>query len=192
MQPFFAPNKTVAQFNALVAPWFARLADLGIVPTPVTTYYDNFYDAWYAGFPLESVGLTTIKTASRLMPKANWQDPVLLNKTFAAMRNTTENGHALLSFNIAAPLKSTNTANSVNPAWRQTVMHAITSASWDENATVTEIEAASSELTYGVMDQWRVLSPGSGAYLSEADISEPNFQQAFYGSNYNRLYSLKK
>jgi len=126
------------------------------------------------------------------MPKANWQDPVLLNKPFAAMRNTTENGHALLSFNIAAPLKSTNTANSVNPAWRQTVMHAITSASWDENATVTEIEAASSELTYGVMDQWRVLSPGSGAYLSEADISEPNFQQAFYGSNYNRLYSLKK
>ncbi len=34
--------------------------------------------------------------------------------------------------------------------------------------------------------------PGAGAYMAEADINEPNFQQAFYGSNYNRLYTLKQ
>jgi hypothetical protein len=28
--------------------------------------------------------------------------------------------------------------------------------------------------------------------MSEADINEPNFQQAFYGTNYDRLYSLKQ
>jgi hypothetical protein len=28
--------------------------------------------------------------------------------------------------------------------------------------------------------------------MSEADILEPNFQQAFYGSNYDRLYALKQ
>jgi hypothetical protein len=192
MQPFFAPNKTIAQYNALMAPWFARLTALGIPFNPNTAHYDNFYDAWVAGFPLESVGVTSLKTASRLMPRANWEDPALLNKTFAAMRNTTEYGHAMLSFNIVAPLAPTNTANAVNPAWRNTVMHAITSASWADDASVADIQAATNELTFGVMNQWRALSPGAGAYMSEADIAEPNFQQAFYGSNYARLYSLKQ
>lgn len=39
---------------------------------------------------------------------------------------------------------------------------------------------------------WRSVSPGSGAYLSESDYIEPDFQQSFWGSKYDRLYELKK
>jgi hypothetical protein len=42
------------------------------------------------------------------------------------------------------------------------------------------------------MVKWRAVSPGAGAYFSEADINEPNFQQAFYGSYYPQLYALKQ
>ena len=192
MAPFFGPGLTIPQFDTLFSGWFKELAALGITINPNATYHDNFYDAWWNAFPLEAVGTTTLKTASRLFPKTNFENPTLFNETVAVIRNTTSFGHAFLSFNIAAPLSSTNTANSVNPAWRATVLHAITSASWADNATVAQIEAASSELTYGVMDQWRAISPGAGAYMSEADISEPDFQQAFYGTNYQRLYSLKQ
>lgn len=192
MAPFFGPNLTISGFNSLMSGWFAELDSLGITYDPNATYYDNFYDAWWDNFPLETVGISYLKTASRLFPKANFENETLFNETFAAIRNTTEYGHSFLSFNIAAPLKSTNTANSVNPAWRKTVLHAITSTTWDEDASIAEIQAASDELTYGVMDQWRATCPESGAYMSEADISEPNFQQAFYGSNYERLYSLKQ
>jgi FAD/FMN-containing dehydrogenase len=42
------------------------------------------------------------------------------------------------------------------------------------------------------MVKWRAVSPGAGAYFSEADITKPNFQQAFYGSYYLQLYGLKQ
>lgn len=38
----------------------------------------------------------------------------------------------------------------------------------------------------------RELAPNSGAYVNEADPTEPNWQRAFWGSNYPRLLNLKK
>lgn len=35
------------------------------------------------------------------------------------------------------------------------------------------------------------LAPNTGAYLNEADPNEPNFKHAFYGTNYDRLLSIK-
>lgn len=35
------------------------------------------------------------------------------------------------------------------------------------------------------------LTPGSGAYLNEADIDQPNWQSTFYGSNYAKLAAIK-
>lgn len=193
MQPFFAPNMTVAEFNALVQPYYDELSALGISVTPNTTYYDNFYDAWYNAFPLESVGTVSLKTASRLFPTANLTpNTTLFDTTMATFRNTTTAGAAMLSFMIKGEDTESVTTNAVNPAWRATRLHAITSTSWDANATVAEIEAASDALTYGIMDQWRAISPGAGAYMSEADIDEPDFEQAFYGTeNYATLSAIK-
>lgn len=36
------------------------------------------------------------------------------------------------------------------------------------------------------------LTPGGAAYLNEADINQPNWQQVFYGDNYPRLLSIKR
>jgi hypothetical protein len=46
--------------------------------------------------------------------------------------------------------------------------------------------------TFGPMQQWRDLTPGSGAYVSEGDRMEPNFQWSFYGSHYPRLLKIKQ
>ncbi|KUJ18747.1 FAD-binding domain-containing protein [Mollisia scopiformis] len=191
MAPFFAPNKTVSEVEALVAPWFDRLAALGITITPVINEYSDFYDAWWANFPLETVGITNIKTASRLFPKSNWANDTSLNATFDAIKTTVELGGSFLAFNIAAA-ENDNSDNSVNPAWRGTCLHAILATLWDSSANDTTIVEASETLTYDWMQKWRDVSPNAGAYMSEADISEPNFQQAFYGTNYDRLYALKQ
>ena len=42
------------------------------------------------------------------------------------------------------------------------------------------------------MDVLRDIAPDSGSYMSEADLLEPNLQDAFYGVNYPRLYALKQ
>jgi hypothetical protein len=191
MNPFFAVNHTVDEFSTLVKPWYDDLHELGISFQPNTTYYDNFYDGWMAGFPLETVASSTMMTGSRLFPRANWDTPTSLNATLNALRATITDGFALLAFNMKAELQEGFTSNSANPAWRETLMHAITSTSWTNTTSDTDIKVKMDDLTKAV-GKWRAVCPDSGAYMSESDIQEPHFQQAFYGSNYDRLYKLKQ
>ncbi|KAJ6031367.1 FAD linked oxidase N-terminal [Penicillium herquei] len=190
MNPFFAVNHTVAEFNALIEPWVSDLEDLGITVTPNSTYYESFHPGWEAGFPLEEIGLVTMMTGSRLFPRENFD--AKLNETVEAVRTTVGLGHSLLAFNMKTELQDGFPENSANPAFRQSLMHAITSSSWDTSYTTAEINSTMYDLTYNVLDTWRATCPESGAYMSESDILEPNFQQAFYGSNYPRLFKLKQ
>ena len=192
MNPFFAVNHTVAQFNTLVKPWFDDLKALGIPFTPNTTYYDSFYPGWDAGFPLETIGSVSMMTGSRLFPRENWESASKFNATLNAIRSTVTAGHPLLAFNMKAELPDGYPEDSANPAFRHTLLHAITSASWADNATNAQINATMNNLTNNVLGKWRATCPESGAYMSESDILEPNFQQAFYGNNYKRLYQLKQ
>ncbi|CAK7226599.1 hypothetical protein SBRCBS47491_006286 [Sporothrix bragantina] len=198
MAPFFAPKLSQAQLQALVAPLMADLAALGI-PVNALTYnnYNNFYDAWNNNFPLEAVGVTTLKTASRLFPRANFEpttgNATLFNETVAAIRYTVEAGATVLAFNIAANPATGYPDSAVNPAWRNTVLHAIQAISWDAGSSDEVIAAACLKLTNDWQAAWRATCPDAGAYMSEGDILEPNFQQAFYGSaNYARLYAYKQ
>lgn len=192
MAPYFAVNHTVAQFNALMKPWFDELKALGIEFTPNSTYYDNFHDAWANGFPREFVGPSTMITASRLFPRENFETPSLLNDTFDTLRATITDGFSLLAFNMKTELQDGFTPNAANPAWRKSLMHAITPAMWTETASDAEIQEKMDYLTNNVVGKWRSVCPDSGAYMSESDIQEPNFQQAFYGSSYDRLYKIKQ
>jgi len=49
-----------------------------------------------------------------------------------------------------------------------------------------------SYLTNTTVQYLRTLDPDSGAYINEADAYEPNWQQAFWGSNYERLLEIKR
>ncbi|KAL4935290.1 hypothetical protein BDV06DRAFT_234474 [Aspergillus oleicola] len=193
MQPFVAPNKTLHETNALLAPWFTQLKSLGITFTPNTTYFDNFYNAWLNSFPLEVVEKKHVATGSRLFPRTIFASQSLLDQTFNAIKSSSDAGLTLIGFNMAPTLeRSGNPSNAVNPAWRNAVMHTLSSVNWSDNSTVEEIKTARDEFTYKHMQRWRDVSPGSGAYLGESDRMEPDFQQALYGSNYDRLLKLKR
>lgn len=194
MTPFFTPNMNVDEHTALLQPWLDELAAINVSLTWLSepTYYDDFYDAWAEAFPLETVGLDAGRVASRLFPRENWKNATLLNETWAAVRNTSENGFYFTGVNMKNELHPDNTASSVNPAWRSSILHAITAVAWTDPSTPEEIIELSNSMTYGCMDQWRAVTPNSGAYLGEADSSEPNWQQSFWGSNYDRLLSIKR
>jgi hypothetical protein len=49
----------------------------------------------------------------------------------------------------------------------------------------------SSQFLTGWMDILCDIAPDSGAYMSKADLLQPNLQQAFYGANYNQLYGMR-
>jgi FAD/FMN-containing dehydrogenase len=169
MTPFFTPNMTVDEHNALLQPWIDCLSALNVSLTWVSrpTYYDDFYDAWAQAFPLETVGLDAGRIASRLFPRENWANTTLLNETWAAVKNTTENGFYFTGFNMKNELYPGNTEGSANPAWRDSVLHAITAVAWADPTSPAEILELSNSMTYGCMDQWRAVTPNSGSYLGE-------------------------
>jgi hypothetical protein len=191
--PFWGGNMTKPQVQALVAPFLRDLSNLGIPVTPVYIEYPSLYPAWNTSFPPEMVGSFNGHAASRLFPRDNFVNPALLNETLDAVRYAIEGGGILVGYNIkAATNPHANQDNSVNPAWRKTLTHFILVGSWSNNATLAQIQAVSETMTNDWMAKWRAVSPGAGSYMAEGDINEPDFQQAFYGSYYTKLYALKQ
>ncbi|KAN0089987.1 FAD-binding domain containing protein [Hyaloscypha variabilis] len=81
--------------------------------------------------------------------------------------------------------------DAVNPAWRKALIHAVTSQDWtplDE----TERATAEHDINEVQTEAFRKLVPESGAYINEAYWDEPDFQRAFWGSNYERLLQIKR
>lgn len=192
--PVFAPGKTTAQLTTLMQPWYDELTALGISVSPAPVQYSSFYQAWSAVFPLETVGYNDTRLASRLWPKNNFVDETLRNQTAdAIIESVKDYGNILIGFVIKADATELVYESAVNPAWRNTYSHVLSSLSWPYGSTAAEILSIRNATTNGIMAKWRSLSPGAGSYMSEGDPDEPNFQQSFFGAdNYKRLYALKK
>ncbi|KAI1343001.1 hypothetical protein F5Y15DRAFT_371685 [Xylariaceae sp. FL0016] len=194
MQPWFAPNMTAMELQKLAQPLWDTIASIGLESNMKPTYkeYTDFYDAWDASFPLEAWGSNLLRQGSRLFPRENWEDPDKLNKTFNVIRYVVDSGGAFQGFSLSPAPKMGYPNNAVNPAWRRTVLHAIDAVTWDQDMYTELIQIWSNVLTFDWGPAWREVSPGSGAYLSESDYIEPDFQHSFWGDNYERLYMLKK
>ncbi|KAF8579721.1 hypothetical protein K439DRAFT_1394398 [Ramaria rubella] len=195
MAPYFAPNHSAAEVEWLLQPILNKAKELSIEINPITTSLDNFYDAWKLGFPQEPVGNWNTQPGSRLLPRANFNNATaLFNETWQVVKDSCNNGSFIIGFNIAPTLEAGGQPdNSINPAWRGAVAHIITNLGWDISLRdLGEIDRLRLDFTHNKMEYWRRISPGSGCYMNEADINEPNRQQAFWGSNYERLYQLKQ
>ncbi|OTB02155.1 hypothetical protein M426DRAFT_24914 [Hypoxylon sp. CI-4A] len=190
--PWVAPNMSTAELQALAEPFFNAIEAMGLDLKPVYQEYTNFYDAWDKSFPLELWGSNLARYGSRLFPRENWEDSTKLSSTFEAIRHVVDNGGVVSAYNVAASPKTGYPDSAVNPAWRQTVLHAIDIVSWTQDMYTELITIWSNVLTSDWGSMWRSVSPGSGAYLSESDYIEPDFQRSFWGDKYERLYQLKK
>jgi hypothetical protein len=193
LQPWFAPNMTQATLEELGSTFLDDLTDLGIQVNLVYSEYDNFYDAWTNSMsPGARWALVNGRMSSRLFPRANWQDDALLAETLEAMRYIVDDGGTITGVNVAAAAAAVAADNAVNPAWRDAVLHATAGVTWPLDAPVEIIRGLGDKLTSNWGQRWRDLTVASGAHVSEADYIEPEFQQAFWGDNYERLYAIKQ
>ncbi|KAK7436414.1 hypothetical protein Landi51_12591 [Colletotrichum acutatum] len=195
MAPQWGNDMDTAKLTAVSAPLFSNLSALHI-PVADTKYaeFDGVLNTVINTWPAESevVGAWNFHTASRLFPRSNWENGRKLAAQTKALRQSVEAAGMMLGYNFKTAVNpSVNQTNAVNPAFRETLMHAMLGTAWGQEATPAEIAAANKNLVE-MLQPWRESSPGAGAYLNEADINEPDWQQAFYGSNYNYLYQLKQ
>lgn len=190
------PNTTTAQAAALLQPLYDAFQLAGfssftlnraeLVPTPYSSSGSQ---------PPPSSGLSAQRYRSRLFPRANWADDALFSATMAAIRHSIEvggytfHGLALGASHSVAGWPGRTAA--VNPAWRNAVLHAILAT--QQPARLSAQAARDEEARIqGFMQGWRDVSPGAGAYLSEGDPGEPEWQRSFYGAHYERLLAIKR
>lgn len=57
--------------------------------------------------------------------------------------------------------------NALNPTWRKTVVHLITSTSWPDSLPQGNVSQIVNDVTYNKLNALRRLDPDAGAYLNE-------------------------
>lgn len=193
MEPFFATNKTVQEYEALVDPLFKSLSELGIPLVVNTDHFDSFYPAYKATFATynQNIGSYSGITGNRLVPAANWDNDTIRESTLQAFRDTVDRATFVIGYH-QAPLNPDGDINSVNPAFRTEASQLIIINRVGADAGPEEIKIAGENLTYGIMGPLRDATPAGGAYNNEADVGEPDWQDAFWGENYPRLLEIKK
>lgn len=193
------PGVTADEIKELVAPLIKDLNQLGIaLPNPQPDTWKTYADfGTLPGGP--SGGTSNRRFGSRLIPRSNFEDPESPSflATIASIRSFVEEGgynHRSVDF---APTYETagypGSNSAVSQHMRNSVMHM---TGYDNTQYTSELSdeewKASHARLNSYVQKWRDTSPGSGAYMNEADTEEPNFQYTFYGRHYDRLLRIKK
>ncbi|KAH4071961.1 hypothetical protein HBI24_061240 [Parastagonospora nodorum] len=193
------PGVTAEEMKTLVAPLIKDLNDAGI---PLKMQEPLFWKTYaeFGTIPGGPTGATSnSRFSSRLFPRANFEgrNSTAFRATMDSIRTfVEEGGYSFHSVDFAATYETASYPGSnsaVNPALRNAVMHA---TGFDNKPYTRELSDEEWKASHARLDsyiqKWRDASPGSGAYMNEADVQEPDFQHSLYGANYDRLLRVKR
>ncbi|UKZ80017.1 hypothetical protein TrVFT333_007781 [Trichoderma virens FT-333] len=181
----YVQNTVLADFNAL-------LSQLGITPVASQytelSYYDH-YNTYMGPLPNGNLAVGDYNYGSRLIPRSVLENN---NDAFqAVLQNLT--AHGVLAVGSSANYGvQPHGNNAVNPVWRTTTVHLQIGTPWNNTAPWSQMIADQKTITNEYVPQLTAVTPGSGAYMNEGDFQQPNWQQTFFGTNYNTLLSIKK
>ncbi|KAF9965083.1 hypothetical protein BGZ70_005430 [Mortierella alpina] len=139
---------------------------------------------------------TNVRLSSRLIPQEHLQTLERSNELADAVMdaNRLHRGHQpSVEVQLVAGravTKGTSEETSVHPAWRKALVNVIFVGKWNNDVSYEARQRIARRMTSST-DILRELLPESGAYFNEADPDEPDWQQAFFGSNYPRLKMIK-
>lgn len=189
-------NGTVAQANAALAPLAAWVAANPLDVTLVTADVSPFPSliAWHESWDGPEATGSAVTLGSRLVPRAVLADTprreaLAINLT--ALSGVVEVEGLLVAGGAVAAADAGGRSTSVSASWRNASFHLVIGAGWALNATIADQQSTIAAITSltGVL---RTALPESGAYFSESDLNEPNWQTAFWAAaTYARLQAVK-
>ncbi|KAF3924998.1 hypothetical protein AA313_de0202396 [Arthrobotrys entomopaga] len=198
---FYIFNKPASHANDTFAPFKKQLdkavSEGWLFYNFSTTEAPTFYDIWYPPGP-EPVATGGATYGSRLLSNRSLTENVdlisrILEKVGPRVDNSTPPArNSVILGHMIANSANRNLSVSLNPAWRDTVVHMIISEGWVDGSPESEINDVYDDITYNKVRALKQLSPDSGAYFNEPDVFEPDWQWAFFGKNYPRLRDIKQ
>lgn len=163
----------------------------------VTTFpsIGHFYTTTLTG--VDRGGAATV-VGSRLVSRDFISSPGGPSAIVTALSDIKLSDNEAISGNVVsggAVAANGNIDSALHPAWRRTLSHMMIVRGWAVGTPLTEQQAIHEELTHvqvPVLKGLKLPEEEMGSYLNEADGSEVDFQQSFWGKHYPRLYEIKK
>ncbi|KGO69587.1 FAD linked oxidase, N-terminal [Penicillium italicum] len=192
INPLTAYNQTINDVKAILAPFTSRLTKLNIKYQASfslhNTYYDH-YNQYMGPLPWGNLAVGSFQYGGRLIPRKTLEQ----NSTgiTSALRNLTQAGVIAVGvgMNVSSPV---NVTNAVFPALRNAAVTMQIGTPWNETAPWSKMLADQYKMTTEYVPQLEAVTPDSGCYQNEANFRQPNWKQAFFGSNYPRLLAVKR
>ncbi|KAF9521792.1 FAD binding domain-containing protein [Crepidotus variabilis] len=184
VQPFVGPNMDKEKITEVLQPLLDQLAKDSVPYSIDVKEYATFFDLYIDLFQDEGAGANAL-VGGRLFTK---QDIAEHGDEIVEAYKTSGGavGH-IVGPGTGAP----EVDNAINPVWRNASSFSITNIWLDMNATLADKATAQKRLTEEIDGPLRAASPHGAAYVNEGDLEEPNWQVAYWGSNYPRLKALK-
>ncbi|KAL0067114.1 hypothetical protein AAF712_005901 [Marasmius tenuissimus] len=190
-----APNATIDQVNATVGPFLEHLKTTAgenntqVVVAPVPSFYDVF-DQVVANAPSGSQVGHNMEIASRLYTRDLYETvPEKMVETFL---NVPGGGGVAINHVSGGVVSQTDPESTgLNPAWRKSIGGLVyTIVGWPDGASAADVQAKKDLLKQHI-DVLEGLEPGTGSYINEGSLYEPNSQWTYFGDHYDRLLEVK-
>ncbi|KAF9308378.1 hypothetical protein BG003_011202 [Podila horticola] len=151
----------------------------------------------FLDMPFKQIGINFV-IGSRMAPQTMFESSEGIDTLAAAIKeaqNDVEDVKALavivMVFVAGGQVRKGNSEDtSVQPAWRSSLLLPSVGLSWNDDVSYQDQLEIQHALTKAV-GRLRAVTPGSGAYVNEADPNEPDWQNSFYGANYPRLRQIQ-
>lgn len=194
ISPLTAYNKTDAEVQAIMAPYLATLDGMGVnytaAYTQSATYYDH-YNTYFGPLPDGNIDVGIAQYGGRLIPRSAVEgNTTAFDDT---VRFIAEQGVTFIGVGTNVSASATVDQNGVVPAWRQALVHATLTTVWSfDPADWDQMLANQDLMTDTIVPALEAVTPGSGAYMNEADFRQKDFQTTFFGDKYDQLLSIKQ
>ncbi|KAJ3042004.1 hypothetical protein HDV00_008295 [Rhizophlyctis rosea] len=196
VQPFVGPNMTRDKILKVTKPLFDDLDRQGIPYTKLAKEYKTFYELYIDMFEFEHAGDSSL-VGGRLFTKkdiALHGDDIVdaYRKIVEPDAGSYMNFGFLIGHIVGPGVGVPKADNAVNEKWREASSFTITNVLVPNGAGWAEKAVAQKYLTDIVDGGLRKASPYGAAYVNEGNLEEPNWQNAYWGDKYSRLYAIRK
>ncbi|GAB7352182.1 hypothetical protein MBLNU459_g2661t1 [Dothideomycetes sp. NU459] len=189
ISPLTGPDVSAADMRTLLQPLTDKLAELNINYTSYVADFPSYLAQFMAMQSPIEVGIA--QYGGRLIPRS----VVTANNSAltAAYRAINDDGGLFIGvgLNVAQQQQTNSLDNAVNPGWRTALIDTVITTPWNFSAPWSEMLALQRRMTDELLPRLEALTPGGSCYLNEGDFRQPDWQTAFYGSNYARLRAVK-
>lgn len=178
------PNQNVTEVNAIWKPILEEMQSFpGMKKFQTKPLHFENYKAFYGSAFGTLESHTSPKSSPQTPPSNRGRAPMdshFLTRQHMAdpkIMDAFSSSEGFYTLLMVQPTRSLGNGNntSAHPAWREAGMY----------VTGFKIPHVTN------LNSLRDFAPGTGAYFNEAHWTEPNWQQAFWGTNYPRLAKIK-